>query len=244
MFFYLGHSHTLRRDCIFLFIIAASKYRNTYPMSTRIIIADDHPLFRNALCQAVKQVVTDGDILECDSIDSLESLLAEQSDIDLILLDLRMPGANGFSGLVLIRGQYPDIPVVVISASDDHNIMQRAMEYGIAGFIPKASDLSQIAAALQTILNGSLWLPAQLPPSSDNTERAFAQRLKTLTPQQLRVFMMLTKGLLNKQIASEVNVSEAPVRTHMTAIFRKLGVRNRTQAVLAAGYLNIEEPTT
>ena len=123
-------------------------------MSTRIIIADDHPLFRNALCHAVKQVVTDADILECDSISTLESLLAAQSDIDLILLDLRMPGANGFSGLVLIRGQYPDIPVVVISASDDHNIMQRAMEYGVSGFIPKASDLSQIAAALQTILNG------------------------------------------------------------------------------------------
>ncbi len=224
-------------------MIGALTIPAVHTMSTRIIIADDHPLFRNALCQAVKQVVTDADILECDSIDSLESLLATQNDIDLILLDLRMPGANGFSGLVLIRGQYPDIPVVVISASDDHTIMQRAMEYGISGFIPKASDLSQIAAALQSILNGSLWLPTHLPQAADNTERAFAQRLKTLTPQQLRVFMMLTKGLLNKQIAGEVNVSEATVRTHMTAIFRKLGVRNRTQAVLAAGYLNIEEPS-
>ncbi|HRG50300.1 MAG TPA: response regulator transcription factor, partial [Pseudomonadales bacterium] len=125
----------------------------------------------------------------------------------------------------------------------DHNIMQRAMEYGVSGFIPKASDLSQIAAALQTILNGALWLPTSLSQTPDNNEKEFAQRLKTLTPQQLRVFMMLTKGLLNKQIAGEVNVSEATVRTHMTAIFRKLGVRNRTQAVLAAGYLNIEEPS-
>ncbi len=212
-------------------------------MSTNIVIADDHPLFRNALCQAVKQVVKDANILECDSIDSLESLLAQQSEVDLILLDLRMPGANGFSGLVLIRGQYPDIPVVVISASDDYSIVQRAIEYGISGFIPKASDLSQIATALQSILDGSLWLPTHLPQRADNAEREFAQRLKTLTPQQLRVFMMLTKGLLNKQIAGEVNVSEATVRTHMTAIFRKLGVRNRTQAVLAAGYLNIEEPS-
>ncbi len=210
-------------------------------MSTRIIIADDHPLFRNALCQAVKQVVPDADILECDSISSLETLLTAQSDVDLILLDLRMPGANGFSGLVLIRRQHPDIPVVVISASDDHMIMQRAIEYGASGFIPKASDLSQIADALQTVMNGSLWLPSVISQNPSNDEHEFAQRLKTLTPQQLRVFMMLTKGLLNKQIAGQVNVSEATVRTHMTAIFRKLGVRNRTQAVLAANYLNVDD---
>lgn len=210
-------------------------------MSTRIIIADDHPLFRNALCQAVNQVVPDAVILECDSIGSLETLLAEQNDIDLILLDLRMPGANGFSGLVLIRREYPAIPVVVISASDEALIMQRAIEYGASGFIPKASDLSQIAIALQTVMNGSLWLPAPVTQNTSIEEHEFAQRLKTLTPQQLRVFMMLTKGLLNKQIAGEVNVSEATVRTHMTAIFRKLGVRNRTQAVLAANYLNVDD---
>lgn len=210
-------------------------------MSTRIIIADDHPLFRNALCQAVKQVVPDADIMECDSISSLETLLTAQSDVDLILLDLRMPGANGFSGLVLIRRQHPDIPVVVISASDDHMIMQRAIEYGASGFIPKASDLSQIADALQTVMNGSLWLPSVISQNPSSDEHEFAQRLKTLTPQQLRVFMMLTKGLLNKQIAGQVNVSEATVRTHMTAIFRKLGVRNRTQAVLAANYLNVDD---
>lgn len=210
-------------------------------MSTRIIIADDHPLFRNALCQAVKQVVPDADIMECDSIGSLEALLTAESDVDLILLDLRMPGANGFSGLVLTRRQHPDIPVVVISASDDQMIMQRAIEYGASGFIPKASDLSQIADALQTVMNGSLWLPSVISQNPSNDEHEFAQRLKTLTPQQLRVFMMLTKGLLNKQIAGQVNVSEATVRTHMTAIFRKLGVRNRTQAVLAANYLNVDD---
>lgn len=210
-------------------------------MSTRIIIADDHPLFRNALCLAVKQVVSDADIQECDSISSLESLLAVQKDTDLILLDLRMPGANGFSGLVLIRRAFPDIPVIVISASDESLIMQRAMEYGASGFIPKASDLDQIAAALQAVLNGSLWLPTTLSQNTSTEEHEFAKRIKTLTPQQLRVFMMLTKGLLNKQIAGEVNVSEATVRTHMTAIFRKLGVRNRTQAVLAANYLTIAD---
>jgi DNA-binding NarL/FixJ family response regulator len=210
-------------------------------MSTRIIIADDHPLFRNALCQTVKQVIPNAHILECDSISALETLLSADNDIDLILLDLRMPGANGFSGLVLIRREYPAIPVVVISASDQTSIMQRAIEYGAAGFIPKASDLNQISNALQTVMNGSLWLPSPVTQTASTEEHEFAQRLKSLTPQQLRVFMMLTKGLLNKQIASEVSVSEATVRTHMTAIFRKLGVRNRTQAVIAANYLNVDD---
>lgn len=211
-------------------------------MSTRIIIADDHPLFRNALSLAVRQVVPDANLMECDSISSLEKMLKENPEADLVLLDLRMPGANGFSGLVLIRREHPDIPVIVVSASDEPMIMQRAMEYGASGFIPKSSDLTQIATALQAVLNGSLWLPTTLTQNTSQEEHEFAQRIKTLTPQQLRVFMMLTKGLLNKQIASEVSVSEATVRTHMTAIFRKLGVRNRTQAVLAANYLNIDDP--
>lgn len=211
-------------------------------MTTRIIIADDHPLFRNALSLAVRQVVSDAQLLECDSISALEDLLDNTPEADLVLLDLRMPGANGFSGLVLIRREYPDVPVIVVSASDEPTIMQRAMEYGASGFIPKSSDLSQIAAALKAVLGGSLWLPATLSHNTSQEEHEFAQRIKTLTPQQLRVFMMLTKGLLNKQIASEVSVSEATVRTHMTAIFRKLGVRNRTQAVLAANYLNIDDP--
>lgn len=212
-------------------------------MKTRIIIADDHPLFRNALVQAVNQVVGDAEILETDSISGLEELLSSTNNVDLILLDLRMPGANGFSGLVLIRREYSDIPVIVISASEDSSIMQRAIDYGASGFIPKSANLEQIAAGINQVMNGNIWLPLDQATTvgSNPDEHEFAQRLKTLTPQQLRVFMMLTKGLLNKQIAGEVNVSEATVRTHMTAIFRKLGVRNRTQAVLAANYLNLEE---
>lgn len=212
-------------------------------MKTRIIIADDHPLFRNALVQAVSQVIDNAEIFETDSITGLEQLLTRTPDADLILLDLRMPGANGFSGLVLIRREHADIPVIVISASEDATIMQRAIDYGAAGFIPKSATLEQIAAGINSVMHGNVWLPLDLASahSSNPEEHAFAQRLKTLTPQQLRVFMMLTKGLLNKQIAGEVNVSEATVRTHMTAIFRKLGVRNRTQAVLAANYLNLDE---
>lgn len=214
----------------------------------KIIIADDHPLFRSALCQAIRQGLGEVVLLECDSIKKLEETLSANQDIDLVLLDLHMPGANGFSGLVRVRREHPEIPVVVVSASEEPNIIHRAIDYGASGFIPKSADLPTIGKAIESVLQGNIWLPekvsdAQLNDGERNhEEKAFAERIKTLTPQQLRVFMMLTKGLLNKQIASEVNVSEATVRTHMTAIFRKLGVRNRTQAVLAANYLTIDSP--
>jgi len=211
--------------------------------SRKIIIADDHPLFRSALCQAIKQGLGDVTLLECDSINKLEALLSTHQDIDLVLLDLHMPGANGFSGLVLVRREHPEIPVVIVSASEEQQNIRRAIDYGASGFIPKSADLPTISKAVESILQGNIWLPEKASDSPvSHEEKDFAERIKTLTPQQFRVFMMLTKGLLNKQIASEVDVSEATVRTHMTAIFRKLGVRNRTQAVLAANYLTIDSP--
>ncbi|MCB1614814.1 MAG: response regulator transcription factor [Pseudomonadales bacterium] len=211
----------------------------------KIIIADDHPLFRNALCQAIKQPFPDITLLECDTISGLERTLDNNLDTDLILLDLQMPGANGFSGVILTRKSFPEIPVIVVSASEDTAIIKRAIDYGASGFIPKSSDLPTISEAIQCVLKGDIWLPIEdFEEDQANEEKEFATRVKSLTPQQLRVFMMLTKGLLNKQIAAEINVSEATVRTHMTAIFRKLGVRNRTQAVLAANYLSLERPDT
>lgn len=207
----------------------------------KIVIADDHPLFRSALCHAIKQAFGQISIHECDTISQLENTLSKHPDTDLLLLDLQMPGANGFSGLILVRREYPKIPVVIVSASEESHHIQRAIDYGAFGFIPKSADLPTIGGAIRSILEGNIWLPEKtnLAPLSEE-EKAFAERIQTLTPQQLKVFMMLTKGLLNKQIAAEVNVSEATVRTHMTAIFRKLGVRNRTQAVLAANYLSVD----
>jgi len=216
--------------------------------SSKIVIADDHPLFRSALCQAILQGLGKVTLLECDSIKKLEETLSAHVDIDLVLLDLHMPGANGFSGLVLVRREHPGIPVVIVSASEEINIIRRAIDYGASGFIPKSADLPTIGKAIESVLQGNIWLPEKVSDGrlgdneKNHEEKEFSERIKTLTPQQLRVFMMLTKGLLNKQIASEVNVSEATVRTHMTAIFRKLGVRNRTQAVLAANYLTIDSP--
>jgi len=212
----------------------------------KIIVADDHPLFRAALCQAIRgSLGEETQILECEAISGLGEAITSNPEIDLILLDLQMPGANGFSGLLLVRREHPEIPVAIVSANEDGHTIQRAIEYGACGFIPKSSDLATIGSAIQAILRGDIWIPLQESPARERSreEREFSERIKTLTPQQLKVFLMLTRGLLNKQIAAEIDVSEATIRTHMTAIFRKLGVRNRTQAVLAANFLNLDEQT-
>ena len=210
----------------------------------KILVADDHPLFRSALKQAINQSIPAATIIECGSIPELEAIAGQNPDTDLILLDLHMPGAKGFSGLVLLRREFPNIPIVVVSDPETVRIQQRAMDYGAAGFIPKSSPVPIIADAIATVLAGELWLPqdtANEEARIDDTERDFAARLRSLTPQQFRILMLLGKGLLNKQIADQLNISEATVRTHMTAIFKKLGVYNRTQAVIAAAYLNVDD---
>ncbi|MFF7708013.1 response regulator transcription factor ErdR [Pseudomonas sp. NPDC007930] len=200
-----------------------------------ILIADDHPLFRSALRQALSLGLGDAARwVEVASIAELEAQLAEKTDWDLVLLDLNMPGAYGFSGLVLLRGQYPHIPVVMVSAQDEASVVVRAREFGASGFIPKASTLEVIQGAVRHVLEGEEWWPPQafdavaLSPEA----RAASEGLAALTPQQFRVLTMVCEGLLNKQIAFELNVSEATIKAHVTAIFRKLNVRTRTQAAL------------
>ncbi|PIE43111.1 MAG: DNA-binding response regulator [Gammaproteobacteria bacterium] len=212
-------------------------------MSYKIIIADDHPLFRAALRQAVVQSVDTVDIFEADSIATLQELVESHPDSDLVLLDLKMPGAHGFSGLAFLRGQYPGLPVVVVSASDNLGVIRRAIDYGASGFVPKSSSLSKITEAISAILQGEVWLPEDVAQKISGMESApteFSNKLATLTPQQFKVLGMLTEGLLNKQIAYDLNVSEATVKAHITALFRKLGVRNRTQAVIAVQQLDVE----
>lgn len=213
-------------------------------MSRLVIIADDHPLFRAALRQAVTQTVSGIEIVEVDSIATLQQAIDAHPEADLLLLDLNMPGAHGFSGLVFIRGQYPALPVVVVSGSEEPPVMRRALEHGAAGFIPKSAPLPEISEAIQEVLDGGIWLPSQIrgqiqqinSPAND-----FSEKLASLTPQQFRVLGMLAEGLLNKQIAYELDVSEATVKAHMTAVFKKLGVRNRTQAVIAMQQLEVEQ---
>lgn len=200
-----------------------------------ILIADDHPLFRSALQQALTLGLgPDVRLVEASSIAELEARLAEKGDWDLVLLDLNMPGAYGFSGLVLLRGQYPQVPVVMISAQEEAAVVARAREFGASGFIPKSSPLETIQQAVRQVLDGEVWWPPQAfeAVSVSDEAKAASAGLASLTPQQFRVLTMVCDGLLNKQIAFELNVSEATIKAHVTAIFRKLGVRTRTQAAL------------
>lgn len=173
-------------------------------------------------------------LVEAASIAELESCLASKGDWDLVLLDLNMPGAYGFSGLVLLRGQYPQIPVVMISAQEEASVVARSREFGASGFVPKSSSLETIQHAVRQVLDGDTWWPLiteeGAPVSAE--ARAASAGLASLTPQQFRVLTMVCEGLLNKQIAYDLGVSEATVKAHVTAIFRKLGVRTRTQAAL------------
>jgi DNA-binding NarL/FixJ family response regulator len=200
-----------------------------------ILIADDHPLFRSALQQALSMGLgAEAHLVEVASIAELETRLNEKRDWDLVLLDLNMPGAYGFSGLVLLRGQYPQIPVVMVSAQEEVAVVQRSREFGASGFIPKSSPLETIQEAVRAVLDGDTWWPPQAEEAAVLSEevRAASEGLASLTPQQFRVLTMVCEGLLNKQIAYELSVSEATVKAHVTAIFRKLGVRTRTQAAL------------
>ncbi|MCH8497064.1 MAG: response regulator transcription factor [Marinobacter sp.] len=216
-------------------------------MSHQIIIADDHPLFRAALRQAVSQAVPEADVVEVDSIKALQAAVDLHPGADLVLLDLNMPGAHGFSGLVFMRGQYPGLPVVVVSGAEELQVMRRAIDYGASGFIPKSAPLPTITQAIRDVLQGDVWLPEGVAErlervQSDVTD--ISDRLASLTPQQFRVLGMLAEGLLNKQIAYDLEVSEATVKAHITAVFRKLGVRNRTQAVIAIQQLEIDTSQT
>jgi DNA-binding NarL/FixJ family response regulator len=204
--------------------------------TTHLVIADDHPLFRDALRQAVASVISSVKIGEAGSFEDLTSLLEQDADVDLILLDLTMPGISGFSGLIYLRAQYPAIPVVIVSASDDVATIRRSLDFGASGFIPKRVGVETLRDAILKVMDGDIWVPADtdLSTASDPDMTRLRDRLVTLTPQQVRVLMMLSEGLLNKQIAYELGVSEATIKAHVSAILQKLGVESRTQAVIAA----------
>jgi DNA-binding NarL/FixJ family response regulator len=202
----------------------------------RLVIADDHPLFRGALREAVTGLFEPDAIAEAGSFDDISSLLDRNNDVDLVLLDLAMPGVRGFSGLMYMRAQYPGVPVVIVSGNDDPAVIRRCMDFGASGFIPKTLSTKVIRRAIEQVLDGGTWTPPDLDLSakSDGDSAAMLARLASLTPQQVRVLMMLSEGLLNKQIAYELSVSEATVKAHVSAILQKLGVESRTQAVIAA----------
>ena len=209
-----------------------------------ILIADDHPLFRDALQRAVLAAVPQARVHGADSVQALLNLIEQFPEAELLLLDLHMPGARGYSALAHIRGQYPGLPTIVVSGHEEAQVARRALAHGASAYIPKSTASEDIVAAIRAVLDGDVWLPhlllggtAELRPD----EAAAAAQIATLTPQQFRVMTMIAEGLLNKQIAWELGVSEATVKAHMTAIMRKLGVNNRTQVALIASHLAVEQ---
>lgn len=213
---------------------------STEPALT-IIIADDHPLVREALGQALRQAMNGVAVIGAADLDGARAALDAQESVDLLILDLDMPGMDGFAGLAAVRASHPAVPVAIVSSTREPAVMRRAIEFGAAAFVPKSAALETIASALQSVLDGEVWLP----PETESEEAApmpddFARRVGELTPQQLRVLTLLSQGKLNKQIAHELSVGEATVKAHVTAILKKLGVRSRTQAVIAARHFSID----
>ena len=199
------------------------------------LIADDHPLFRVALSQACANILgSDALLLQAQSMQQLWPLLRQHPDTNFIFLDLRMPGSDGFTGLSALRTEYPDVPVIMVSAEEDPVIIKQALTLGAAAYIPKSAPLELLSEAIAAVLNGENWLPPALETDVRNAKALidddFAGRLEQLTPQQFRVLKMIADGLLNKQIAYEMNVQETTVKQHVSAILRKLNVNNRTLA--------------
>ncbi len=214
--------------------------------ANKIIIADDHPLFRDALKQGLTNALGELEIISCGSFLELQRSVDRNDDCDLILLDLHMPGTVGFSALHFLGLRCPDIPVAMISANEEPDIIARAVDHGASAFIPKSSDIQTIAEAVQHILNGNVWLPQNVQQQLEEVQsrsEELSEKLDSLTPRQFRVLMMLVDGRKNKEIADEVCVTEATIKAHLTEIFKKLDVNNRTQAaMLAATYLEVDKP--
>ena len=201
-----------------------------------VLIADDHPLVLGALRQAVSGAVPGAFIHEASDFESLAAALEETPVMDLVLLDLSMPGVRGFSGLLFLRAERPSVPVIVVSGNEDRAVMRHCLEFGASAFVPKSLDMASMQAAIRAVLDGARWMPPDfdLAARTNPESGALVRRLSSLTPQQVRVLMMLSQGLLNKQIAYELTVSEATVKAHVSAILQKLDVDSRTQAVILA----------
>lgn len=211
------------------------------------LIVDDHPLFREALRGAVESACPDAAVCEATTIaDALAEIEVAQARFDLVLLDLALPGTSGFEGLVTLRNRFPNMPVIIVSSSEDQHIIQQAMHHGAAGFVPKSLRKADIAEAVATVLGGATYRPAGLSAAVRGAAPAHADllaRLATLTPQQLRVLRMLRQGLLNKQIAHELDVGETTVKAHVSEVLRKLGVYSRTQAVIEVTKVDLDSLT-
>lgn len=211
---------------------------------TVVLIADDHPMVRRALAETVSEVMpVPVRVIEVGSFAEIATVL-EQRPVDLMLLDLSMPGMNGYGGLASLRASFPAVPVIMVSANEDPGVIRQAMEFGASGYLPKSTPLPGIGDAIESVLGGGLWFPeaAGDPSGMPPTQGELSRRIAEFTPQQLRVLLLLTEGKLSKQIAYEMSITEATVKAHLSQIFRKLGVQSRTQAVIAIRRLGLLGP--
>jgi DNA-binding NarL/FixJ family response regulator len=213
-------------------------------MNYEFLIVDDHPLYRAALRDAVAMACPESRFLEADSVAGLCDTIGRHPNADLLLLDLNLPDSHGFSALAHLRGSHPQLPVIVVSAMDSNHIVRQALVFGAQGFVSKSADAATIGHSVQAVLRGDILTPPGQDPNAalaaDIAALDVAQRMAQLTPQQFRVFGMVCSGRLNKQIAHELQITEATVKAHMTTIMRKLGAANRTQTVLLAGRLALD----
>jgi len=207
--------------------------------ASTILVADDHPLFRAAVIHVLRDTLPQAAVVEASSATTLGDALQAHPHAELVLLDLAMPGARGFSALLHVRGEHPDIPVVVISSNDHPRVIRRAQQFGAAGFIPKSSPAESIGTAVAAVLDGGTWFPPMSVECSE-ADAELAARLAQLTPQQFRVLLCLADGLLNKQIAHELGLAENTVKVHVSAILKKLDCHSRTQAAVLVKALEPE----
>ena len=210
-----------------------------------LLVADDHPLYRDALRGALTLSFSDLSLLEAADLMQTVALLEEHKDIDLLLLDLHMPGSGDLFGLIHIRKLFPELPVAVVSGLEEPTIITKVINLGALGFVPKTTGAAQIAQAVTSMLEGDIWLPqgyASDEVELDNEFAELADKVASLTPAQYKVLCYMRDGLLNKQIAYNLDIATATVKAHVTAIFKKLQINNRTQAVLIASQLQLEPP--
>ena len=212
---------------------------------TQVLIIDDHPLFREALSAAVSLSYPATRSREVSNVEDAISVLESDREFDIALLDLNIPGVHGFEGLLKLRTLYPRLPVLVVSGLENEQIIDEAITYGAAGFLPKSLGREVLATAIGTIMAGDVYVPDKMqlaePPNGAAEKVEIIERLLSLTPQQLRVLFMLREGLLNKQIAYELDVGATTVKKHVSEILRKLKVYSRTQAVIEVSKLDQDE---
>ncbi len=214
-----------------------------------LLVADDHPLYRMALIQAIRGFMPEARIGEAEDHDSVMAYLQANPDTDIALLDLHMPGCHGLMGLASIRAEHPGIAVIVISAHENPATIRRSLDYGAVGYLTKRTGLTDLKNSLNAVLSCQEWLPASVRKSVAQAQLSaddhnLDEKLASLSPQQFKVLTRVTRGLLNKQIADELGIQERTVKAHMSAIFDKLGVKNRTQAGVLLRSLELADPNS